>query len=141
MKTIHDLYLAYVRQAHRTNSDLLPSTILRNLLQELRSNGVPFDNDAVCLVLCRHIFGGTVAELAPGCWLNYVPNGEGVSYEDLCGAGKRSGLPIGTAKQRWNAQEFLDRDETESLASRAKSFEVNFHDLLKSKIPMTRSTP
>jgi len=133
-RTLLDLYLAVVQNAHRTHPNPLPHTTLRHLLNELRELGVPLDNDAVCLVFAKHIFGGTIAELAPGCWLNYVPNGEGVRYEDLCGAGARSGRPIGMATNRWEPEAFLLRDETGSLESRAHSLQTRFRDLLESKL-------
>lgn len=122
MSQLADLHDKLVQRLCDANPDLWPESVLEHALQEIDWD-LATHNDAICLVLARSLLGGTIVELAPRCWTNLQPNGEGVRVRDLCGARVRSGGRDWRDAPRFEPHEFVARDTTGTLAARAIALE------------------
>lgn len=122
MSQLANLHHKLVQRLCDADPRLWPESILECALQEIDWD-LATHNDAVCLVLARSLLGGTIVELATGCWMNLQPNGEGVHVRDLCGARVRSGWSGWKNAPRFEPHEFLERDTTSTLAARAGALE------------------
>ena len=122
MSQLSDLHYALVQRLCDADPQLWPESVLEDVLREIDWSPI-VHNDAICLVLARSLFGGSIAELASGCWVNLVPNGEGVHMRDLCDAQARSGGRGWMNAPRFEPHAFLARDTTGMLTARAAALE------------------
>ena len=133
MSQLRRLYDQLIQKVCKGPKAPVPLDVLQNLIDKTYLN-LATHNDTICLVLARELYGGMIAQLAPGCWINLVPDGENVIYWDLCNAVSRSGRQIDATTHTWSVEEFLARDMNGSLATRATIFQKNLTALLKTKL-------
>jgi len=111
--------------------------LLEDLVEELGS--ARFGDDAVCYVLCRDVWGGTIGQLThdlvdPGFVNRASGATEGFNPHDVCGSVRRKNRGMATAVASFAHAEFLRRHSTGTLAQRAEDFETALVDLIEQKL-------